>query len=455
MFRSVNPATGETVAEFRAPSEAERDAKLDRMVLAQRDWHAAGFERRGAVLQVVARALKAEAHDLAALAAVEMGKPVSEGQGEAEKCAWLCEHFADRAEALLAPETLPVDEAEVSVRCDPLGVIFSVTPWNYPFWQIMRAAVPALAAGNAVLNKPASNVIGCARRLAEILHEAGVPEDVFDSHPLDTDDADALVGDGRIAGVCLTGSERAGAAVAAAAGRSVKKSVLELGGSDPFIVLADADIPAAAEAAAVSRFKNAGQVCIASKRMIVERSVHDDFLDAFAEAARAYRPGNPLDDDTKLGPMARPDLRDTLADQVERTLAAGGRCVLDGGVVDGPGTFYAPVIAADIPTDSPLAVEESFGPAAAIFAVGDADEAVALANASSFGLSANLWTSDRARAQQLAPRIEAGGVFINATTASDPRVPFGGIKRSGYGRELGREGIREFVNLKTVWLAGG
>ena len=453
MFKSVNPATGETLAEFQAPSAAERDARLDRMVLAQRDWHAAGFERRGEVLHAVAAMLKAEVSDLARRAALEMGKPVSEGRGEVEKCAWLCEYFADHAETLLAAETLPVEEAEVSVRCDPIGVIFSVTPWNFPFWQIMRAAVPALAAGNAVLNKPASNVVGCARRLAEILHEAGVPEGVFDSYPLDSRDADDLVGDRRIAGVCLTGSERAGAAVAAAAGRNVKKSVLELGGSDPFIVLADADIRAAADAAAASRFKNAGQVCIASKRMIVEASVHDAFLDAFVEAARAYRPGDPLDEDTKLGPMARPDLRDTLADQVERTLAAGGKPVLEGGVVEGKGAFYAPVVAAGVPTDSPLAVEESFGPAAAVFSVADADEAVALANATSFGLSANLWTGDRDRARRLAPRIEAGGVFVNATTASDPRVPFGGIKRSGYGRELGREGIREFVNLKTLWMA--
>lgn len=455
MFKSVNPATGETLAEFEGLSEAGRDGLLDRMVVAQRSWSAAGFDRRGAVLEAVAGRLKQEAGALALLAAREMGKPVTEGRAEAEKCAWLCEYFAGNAERLLATETHDFEEAEVRLRCDPLGVIFSVTPWNFPFWQIMRAAIPALAAGNAVLNKPASNVVGCGRQLAEIFAEAGLPEDVFRSEPLTNDEADALVGDSRIAGVCLTGSEKAGAAVAAAAGRNVKKSVLELGGSDPFIVLEDADIPAAAEAAAKSRFKNAGQVCIASKRMIVDGRVHDSFVEAFVAAARTYTPGDPEDEATTLGPMARPDLCETLASQVDKTLSAGARAVLEGGPVDGPGAFYRPVVAVDVPLDSPLAVEESFGPAAAIFRVDGEADAVALANASPYGLSANLWTGDPARADRLAPQIEAGGVFVNATTASDPRIPFGGVKRSGYGRELGREGIREFVNLKTVWVARG
>jgi succinate-semialdehyde dehydrogenase/glutarate-semialdehyde dehydrogenase len=276
---------------------------------------------------------------------------------------------------------------------------------------------------------------------------------VFDSQPLGNEAADELVGDSRVAGVCLTGSETAGAAVAGAAGRGLKKSVLELGGSDPFIVLEDADIGAAAEAAAQSRFRNAGQVCISAKRMIVDAKVHDDFLDAFVAASRAYEPGDPEREETRLGPMARRDLRDTICQQVERSLAAGARAVVRGGAVEGEGAFCRPTIAAEVPPDSPLAVEESFGPAAAVFMTRGEGEAVALANATRFGLSANLWTGDPDRADRLAPRIEAGGVFVNATTASDPRVPFGGIKASGYGRELGREGIREFVNLKTVWLA--
>lgn len=453
MFQSVNPANGEVVAEHAALSDAERDALLDRMAIAQRHWRETGFAGRARVLGAVAGKLKEEAQDLALLAAREMGKPVREGRAEAEKCAWLCQYFAAHAEDLLKTDIHSHDEAEVRLRCDPLGVIFSVTPWNFPFWQIMRAAVPALAAGNAVLNKPASNTIGCGRRLAAIFAEAGAPEGVFDSQPMGKEEADALIGDGRIAGVCLTGSEKAGSAVAASAGRSVKKSVLELGGSDPFIVLDDADVRDAAAAAAKSRFRNAGQVCIAAKRMIVHASVHDDFVEAFVAAAEAFEPGDPVLEETRLGPLARRDLRDTLTDQVERTFKAGARVVVRGGPVDGPGAFYRPTIAADVPLDSPLAVEESFGPAAAIFRVDGEEEAVALANASSFGLAANLWTEDPGRAERLVPQIEAGGVFVNSTAASDPRVPIGGTKRSGYGRELGREGIREFVNLKTVWLA--
>ncbi|MHA6287685.1 NAD-dependent succinate-semialdehyde dehydrogenase [Maricaulis sp. CAU 1757] len=453
MYHSVNPATEETIAEFTDTRDSDIDATLDRLVAGQAEWSHRGFTGRGQVLIKWAEKLRANTDQLALAAAREMGKPVREGRAEVEKCAWLAEYFAENAEALLATETQQFDDADIRLRCDPLGVLFSVTPWNYPFWQIMRAGVPALAAGNTVLNKPASNVIGCAQHIIALFREAGGPAGALATLPLENEQAADIIADDRVAGVALTGSEGAGSAVASAAGKALKKSVLELGGSDPLIVLSDADISAAAEAAAASRFKNAGQVCIAAKRMIVEAPVYDAFTEAFIEASRRYQPGDPEDDNTWLGPMARGDLRDTLVDQVARSHKLGARLVVPGGAVEGKGHFYAPTIATDIPSASPMAREETFGPAAAIFRVDNEDEAVELANNTSFGLSANLWTGDTSRADLIAPRIEAGSVFVNSTTASDPRVPFGGIKRSGYGRELGQEGIREFVNLKTVWVA--
>ncbi len=450
MFKSVNPATEEIVAEYAEAPPAEIDAVLNRVRSGQKAWAELGFEGRGRVLRAYGGLLKDRADDLALLIAREMGKPVSEGRAEAEKCAWLCEHYADAAEKLLADEIHEIDEATIILRHEPLGAVFSVTPWNFPLWQVLRAAIPPMAAGNAVLNKPASNVIGCAQATVSLFAEAGGPDGALLTLALTADQAADVIADDRIAGVALTGSERAGAAVAGAAGKALKPSLLELGGSDPFIVLADADIEKAAEAAAGSRFKNAGQVCIAAKRFIVEAAVRREFEEAFVAAAAPFKPADPEKEDTKLGPMARGDLRDELSEQVEKSIRMGARVLRAGGVVDGPGFFYSPAILADGPDDQPAFAEETFGPAALIVTAKDAEDAVAIANRSRYGLSANLWTADTERAKALAPGIEAGGVYVNGTTASDPRFPFGGIKRSGYGRELGGAGAKEFINLKTI-----
>ena len=453
MFQSVNPATGAIVAEYEPVGDREIDQVLGAAETGFRAWRDTGFAERGAVFKRYAEALRGEADALALIAAREMGKPVSEGRAEVEKCAWLCEHYADNAEALLAPETHDVDDAEVILRHEPLGVVFSVTPWNFPFWQLLRAAIPPLAAGDAVVNKPASNVIGCAKAVVDLFAKSGGPEGVFQTFALHSSKAADVIADGRVAAVALTGSEGAGAAVASAAGKALKPSLLELGGSDPFIVLADADIAKAAEAAAASRFKNAGQVCIASKRFIVEAPARRAFEEAFIEASKAYKPADPEKDDTKLGPMARGDLRKELAEQVERSIARGAKVLKAGGIVEGPGFYYDPAILGDGPDDSPAAKDETFGPAALIVTARDAGDAVRIANQTSFGLSSNLWTADIDRAKALAPKIEAGGVYVNTVTASDPRFPFGGIKRSGYGRELGEAGIKEFTNLKTLRIA--
>lgn len=451
MFKSVNPTTGETIAVHAAAGADMIEAALSAACAGQRAWRAAGIEGRAAVFAAAARKLRQQVEPLARLAACEMGKPVTQGRAEIEKCAFLCEHFAAHGAAMLEGQHHQVDNGKVELVHAPLGVIFSVTPWNFPFWQILRAAVPTMISGNAVLNKPAPNVIGCAQALIALFADAGMPAGAFQTIALTNADAARVIADPRVAGIALTGSEQAGSAVAAAAGKALKKCVLELGGSDPFIVLADADITGAAEAAARSRFANAGQVCIAAKRMIVEAPARAAFADAFLAAAARYVPGDPLADATTLGPMARADLRDELEAIVSQSIAAGAAVLEAGGRTEGPGWFYRPTILADAPDHAPVLIRETFGPAAVILTAQDADEAIALANRTPYGLSANLWTADLDRAHRLADRIEAGGVFINSFTASDPRFPFGGIKRSGFGRELGAAGAHEFTNLKTVW----
>jgi succinate-semialdehyde dehydrogenase len=453
VFESVNPATGEVIARYAPANDRDIAQALERAASGARAWSALGFAARAGVLQEVAARLRANAQPLAQCAAREMGKPVAQGRAEVEKCALLCSHFALNGEAMLAGERHDVEGGVVELAYAPLGVIFSITPWNFPFWQIMRAAVPTMISGNAVLNKPAPNVIGCARALAAIFAEAGAPPGALQCVPMTEADAGRVIADAQIAGVALTGSERAGAAVAAQAGHALKKSVLELGGSDPFIVLADADLEAAAAAAARSRFSNAGQVCIASKRLIVEAPVRKAFEAAFLAAAATFVPGDPLEEAATLGPMARRDLRDALDALVVQSVRAGAQVLLAGGPLPGPGHFYAPVVLGDAPAHAPVLSQETFGPAAALITAQDADDAITIANRSPFGLSANLWTADLDRARRVADRIESGGVFINAFTASDPRFPFGGVKRSGYGRELGVAGAREFTNLKTIWIA--
>jgi succinate-semialdehyde dehydrogenase/glutarate-semialdehyde dehydrogenase len=397
--------------------------------------------------------LRTQIEPLARTAVREMGKPIVQARAEIEKCAWCCEFFADRAPSMLADRTVDVNGARSYVAFRPLGVIFAIMPWNFPYWQVIRAAVPAIAAGNAIVLKHADSTTRCALEIDRMFSEAGAPENLFQTLLIDHDDADARIADERIAGVTLTGSERAGVAVASAAGGALKKSVLELGGSDPFIVLADADVDLAVDYAVKSRFQNNGQSCIAAKRFIVEDSIYERFLRRFGEAAADQRVGDPLDEQTQIGPLARRDLRDALYDQVTTSVVDGGRIITGGAPIDRPGFFFQPTIVADVDVATPMFREETFGPAAAVVRARDDEHAIELANASAFGLGANVWTRDLAHAARMASSIEAGMVFVNGMVASDPRLPFGGVKRSGYGRELSDFGIREFVNEQTVWIA--
>jgi len=382
----------------------------------------------------------------------EMGKPIAQAEAEVEKCAWVCEHFADHAERLLAPEPVATDATRSLVRCDPLGPLLAVMPWNFPFWQVFRAAAPALMAGNVMLLKHASNVPGSALAIEGIFREAEFPEGVFATLLVPAATAEALVDHPAISAVTLTGSETAGVSLAGRAGHALKKIVLELGGSDAFIVLADADPSEVASQAVAARLVNNGQSCIAAKRFIVEESIAERFEWAFAHRMARQRMGDPLDRATDLGPLARDDLVDQLDRQVRGSIELGARLVTGGARPALPGYYYPPTVLSDVTPGMPVFDEETFGPVAALVRARDAAHAVELANRSRFGLGASVWTADPARGEALASQIEAGSVFVNGPVKSDPRLPFGGIKRSGYGRELGVAGLREFVNLKTVWV---
>jgi succinate-semialdehyde dehydrogenase / glutarate-semialdehyde dehydrogenase len=449
VIASVNPCTGVEMARF-APLGAEAvDAALTAAVRAQNGWRRRPMAERTGLLRTIAGLLRADRERLAALITAEMGKPLDEARAEIDKCALACDHYAEHAPAYLGEEQVT---ANASVVHDPLGVILAVMPWNYPFWQFFRFAAPALAAGNGVVLKHADNVPRCALAIRDLLKAADAPEGLVNVLLIEVEQVAGLVADPRITAVTLTGSPRAGSAVAAQAGAALKKQVLELGGSDPFIVLADADVPAAAATAVRARFLNAGQSCISAKRFIVEDRVADEFVDALTAATQALRVGDPADPQTDIGPLARADLRDTLHDQVTRTVAQGATLLMGGEPFEGPGFFYAPTVVDHVTTEMTAFGEETFGPFAAVTRAIDADEAIRLANHSEFGLGAALWTADLGRARAYARALEAGAVFVNGMVASDARLPFGGVKKSGYGRELGEPGIREFVNTKTVWI---
>lgn len=449
MNLSTNPATGETFARYDLHTPAEIDAMLDRAARAQRDWRWSGADTRTALLNRLAAGLLAERDTLAALITAEMGKPLAEARAEVEKCALNCTFYADHAAAMLADAPVP-GVPDVLIAHEPLGVVLAIMPWNYPLWQVVRFLAPALAAGNGVILKHAANVPGCALALERLVVAAGVPDGLFASVRIEPDAVASLIADRRIAAVTLTGSTEVGAIVAGQAGAALKKQVLELGGSDPFVVLADADIDHAARMAVAARFTNAGQSCVNAKRFIVADAVADRFVEAFAAGACALVLGDPTAAATTLGPLARANLRAAIDDQVRRSVAAGARIVTGGGLVEAPG-FYFPATLLDHVTPGMAAFdEETFGPAAAIIRARDEDEAIALANRTAFGLGASIWTGDADRGLAVARRIEAGAVFVNAMVASDPRVPFGGIKRSGYGRELGELGLKEFTNAKTI-----
>ena len=449
---SLNPATGEEIARIEDHSPAQVEEMLDAAVAAQRVWCCEPIERRAELLRSIARRLRARAARYARLICDEVGKPIVEAEGEVEKCAWNCDFYAEHGPRYLADEPIASDAAESMLVYDPLGVVLAIMPWNYPLWQFFRFAAPTLVAGNGAILKHANNVPQCAMAIQEIMNAAGCPAGLFASILIQPTEVAALIADDRIAAVTLTGSTQVGAIVAAQAGTALKKQVLELGGSDPFVVLADADVEQAAAVAVKARYINVGQSCVNAKRFIVEEAVADRFVAAFKAGVEALVVGDPQERATQIGPMARANLRAELDRQVHETVAAGGTLVTGGAPLDRPGFYYAPTIIDHVTPTMTAAREETFGPVAAIIRVPDAEEAIRIANDTEFGLGAALWTSDLDRARHLSRRIDAGAVFINGMVASDPRLPFGGIKRSGYGRELGIIGMREFTNIKTVWI---
>jgi acyl-CoA reductase-like NAD-dependent aldehyde dehydrogenase len=451
-MESVNPTNGEVLATFAAATAAQIEEVLDGAQRAYRAWRGTPFAQRAALMQHAAAYLRREQARLAALITAEMGKPIVEAEAEIEKCAWNCDFFAANAERFLADDPHPSNASQSYVQFPPLGVVLAIMPWNFPFWQVFRFAAPALMAGNTAILKHASNVPQCALAIEEVFRGAGFPSGAFRSLLIGGAAATRLIADRRIVAVTLTGSDVAGRTVAAAAGATVKKTVLELGGSDPFIVLEDADLPAAVDMGIRARYQNTGQSCIAAKRFIVVEAIFSRFAERFVDAAHALRVGDPMERSTQIGPLARDDLRDTLEQQVRASVQQGARVLTGGSRRPGRGYFFEPTVLTDVRLDMPASCEEVFGPVAALISVPDVERAVGAANASPYGLGANLWTADIGRARRLARDIEAGQVFINGMVSSDPRLPFGGVKASGYGRELSAYGIREFVNVQTVWI---
>jgi succinate-semialdehyde dehydrogenase/glutarate-semialdehyde dehydrogenase len=452
VIRSINPATEEVLAEFGAFSPEQIDAVLREAQQAFRQWNRTSFEERAALMRRAASYLRQHQERLAGLTTAEMGKPIVEAEAEIEKCAWTAGFYAEHAARFLADEPVATNASESFVAFEPLGTVLAIMPWNFPYWQVFRFAIPALMAGNTAVLKHASNVSQCALAIEEIFREAGFPQGAFRTLVVSSSAVEGIIKDPRIAAVTLTGSEAVGSIVARTAGEALKKIVLELGGSDPFIVLADADVDGAVEFAVRSRFQDCGQSCISAKRFIVVEEVAEEFEQRFARATAHLRVGDPTRRETQIGPVARGDLREDLDRQVRETVQQGARILQGGKSLGDRGYFYAPTVLVNVQPTMVAFQEETFGPIAAVMRVCDAEEAIAIANASIYGLGGNLWTSDIERGKQLARRIETGGVFINGMTASDPRLPFGGVKRSGYGRELSSYGIREFVNIQTIWV---
>ena len=452
-IESINPATGESLERFDEATPAAIDQTLAHSHATFQQWKRTTFAERAGLMRKAAAVLRQDKAKFGRTMALEMGKPVAQGEAEAEKCAWCCDFYADNAEAFLAPESKATDGSRSFIRFDPLGPVLAIMPWNFPFWQVFRFAAPALMAGNTGVLKHASNVPRCALDIESVFRRAGFPEGAFRTLLVGNAAVAGIIADPRIVATTLTGSEQAGIKVAEQSGRNLKKTVLELGGSDAFIVLADADIDQAAKVAADARLINSGQSCIAAKRFIVVDPVFDRFLNRFTEEMRSRVMGDPLDRGTAVGPQARLDLRDGLHRQVEESVKQGAKLVLGGKVPAGVGAFYPATVLTGVTPGMTAFDEETFGPVAAVSQARDEADAIRLANTSTFGLGCSLWTGDPARGEALAAEIEAGDVHINGMVKSDPRLPFGGIKRSGYGRELSEFGIREFVNTKSVWIA--
>lgn len=454
---SINPATGETIKTFEPLSQPQLDEKLQRAHETFHSYRQTSFAERAPLMLCAAEILETEKKDFARVMTIEMGKPINAAVQEVEKCAWVCRYYAENAEKHLADEIVETDATKSYVHFQPLGVVLAVMPWNFPFWQVFRFAAPGLMAGNVGLLKHSSNVPQCALAIEDIFRRAGFAEGVFQTLLIGSDLIQSVLEDPRVAAATLTGSEPAGRSVASIAGKQIKKTVLELGGSDPFIVMPSADLEAATTTAVKARTMNNGQSCIAAKRFIVHAQIYDEFEKRFVEAMKKLRVGDPMIESTDIGPLATEQILNDLEEQVQVSVAAGAK-ILTGGQkfkADGDlvrGHFYEPTVLVDIPKDSPAYRDEIFGPVASLFRVGNIDEAIELANATPLGLGSAAWTNDESEIRRCVDELEAGSVFINGMVASDPRLPFGGVKHSGYGRELSYFGIREFVNIKTVWI---
>lgn len=456
---STNPATGEEIQRYDEHSEeqiddmlARSEAAFKRHRAASLDDRAASFDDRAAKMRRAADILEDRSRNFAEIMTSEMGKPVSQAAAEAEKCAWVCRFYADHAADFLADEPVDTDATRAYVAYQPLGPILAVMPWNFPFWQVFRFLAPALMAGNTALLKHASNVTGCGRAIEELLREAGFDDDEFLTLQVGSSRVGDIIEDPRIRAATLTGSVGAGRSVGGQAGKQIKPSVLELGGSDPFVVLADADLERAVEIGVKARMQNNAQSCIAAKRFIVEEAIWDEFTDWFVRRVEALKIGDPMDEDVEIGPLARDDLRDEIHDQVQRSVDEGAELATGGEALDRPGFYYAPTILTNVEPGMVAFKEEIFGPVASVSRARDVDHAVELANDTRFGLGGAVFTEDAAKGEEVAGRLEVGCAFVNEMVRSDPRLPFGGVKDSGYGRELSKFGIREFVNIKTVWI---
>ncbi len=449
---SINPSTEETIGSYKIHTAEQTERMLGRARKAFEKWHTERYSVRAGLMKNAAAYLRENKPRLSVLMTSEMGKPIVESEAEVEKCAWNCDYYAENAERFLWDEPRASLAAESYVQYTPLGVLLAIMPWNYPFWQVFRFAAPALMAGNTAILKHASNVPQCALAIEEVFREAGFPEGAFQAILIPGSRVSGIIEHPAVAAVTLTGSEAAGSQVASCAGRAIKKTVMELGGSDPFVVLDDAVLDATVRKAVFARYQNTGQSCIAAKRFIVAGSLFREFQDRFVEAVRALKIGDPMERSTHVGPLARPEFRENLERQIHESVRQGASILTGGKRCAGRGYFFEPTVLTGVEPHMPAGCEEVFGPVAAIMKASDAEEAIQLANRTPYGLGSSLWTSDLEKAKQLARRIEAGQVFINGIVASDPRLPFGGIKRSGYGRELSELGIREFVNIQTVWI---
>ncbi len=452
MLIATNPYTGNIIEKYTVHNNDEINKRIDAANQAFKTWQATSFAQRADVLQAVAAELRKQKSYLAKLMAEEMGKPVKEGEAEVEKAAWCSEHFAMHAESYLAKEVLPSDASSSYVRYQPLGTLIGILPWNAPLWLAFRYLAPALMAGNTCVMKHDPNVPACAAAIAEVFSNAKTPENIMVNLAIGTATVESVIRDPRIVGVSFTGSSEAGKKVAAIAGSEIKPSVLELGGSDPIIVMPDADLEQAADVITLSRIINAGQSCIAAKRIIVEESIYEDFIKRLQTRLEKLKLGDPISSETDIGPIARDDLRQNLHRQVKETIAAGARCLLGGKIPDGNGFFYPVTLLADVTSDMCAFREETFGPVMVVSCAADIEAAIEMANNTDYGLGAGVWTNDTSLAEQVAGRLNAGQVAINGIVKTDPRLPSGGIKLSGYGRELGPHGIKEFVNAKQVWI---